>query len=157
MKRLFSFIVLISLLSIIAFFAGTGCMSLPSTKNLKEKGVCVNGMVSVQNLDTGYNPVTKTFTPKLLLILARGFWSSVPLSKEAKDYIYFRIEELSSIWNSASVDKTYTFIFATQDKELMKIVLDKLSTSIKEKNKPDNTQGAALDGVIANDIPSEPD
>lgn len=122
------------LLSLAILFCLTGCFS--GKIDTKDKAVLLKGNSYIFNVDTGYNPITKTFTPKLLSIISTGKYMSFPVDENSDiDYLYVEDDETYSIWNSKSVTKNFTFIFISKDKSLMSEILDVLKEKYKEGKK----------------------
>ena len=121
------------LISLAILLCLTGCLS--KKIDTKDKAVLLKGNSYIFNVDTGYNPLTKTFTPKLLSIISTGKYISVPIDDSDIDYLYVEDDETYSIWNSKSVTTNFTFIFISKDKSLMSEILDVLKEKYKEGKK----------------------
>lgn len=101
--------------------------------NVSDKAILIDGYSAVNLIDTGYNPVSGTFTPKITSIISSGCYNSVPLDNDSKDYLHYNARTSSSIWNASVKNSQQMLIFSTSDKELMKKVVDSLSQNINSE------------------------
>ena len=110
-----------------------GCTTAnEAVKSASAKNVNASGVVSVQDIQTGYDPVTGSVTPKVLLVTGslnyRSNVVSVPEGSTVPDAAEYSREESSSIWNASakSVNVRWSFTASTpgQASERMKALLD---------------------------------
>lgn len=123
--------IIIALMSVA--FALAGCTTAnEAVKAAAVKNVNASGLLSVQNIQTGYDPVTGSVTPKVLLVTGslnyRSNVVSVPEGSTVPDAAEYSREESSSIWNAEakSVNVRWSFTASTpeQAEARMKALLD---------------------------------
>lgn len=111
----------------------TGCTTAnEAVKAAAAKNVNASGVVSVQDIQTGYDPVTGSVTPKVLLVTGslnyRSNVVSVPEGSTVPDAAEYSREESSSIWNAEakSVNVRWSFTASTPEQAdaRMKALLD---------------------------------
>lgn len=111
----------------------TGCTTAnKAVKSASAKNVNASGVVSVQDIQTGYDPVTGSVTPKVLLVTGslnyRSNVVSVPEGSTVPDAAEYSREESASIWNAdaKSVNVRWSFTASTpeQAEARMKALLD---------------------------------
>lgn len=111
----------------------TGCTAAnEAVKAAAAKNVNASGVVSVQDIQTGYDPVTGSVTPKVLLVTGslnyRSNVVSVPEGSTVPDAAEYSREESASIWNASakSVNVRWSFTASTpeQAEARMKALLD---------------------------------
>ena len=94
--------IIIALMAV-AFLAGCTTAN-EAVKAAAAKNVNASGLLSVQNIQTGYDPVTGSVTPKVLLVTGslnyRSNVVSVPEGSTVPDAAEYSREESSSIWNA---------------------------------------------------------
>ena len=114
-------------------FALAGCTTAnEAVKAAAAKNVNASGLLSVQNIQTGYDPVTGSVTPKVLLVTGslnyRSNVVSVPEGSTVPDAAECSREESSSIWNAEakSVNVRWSFTASTPEQAdaRMKALLD---------------------------------
>ena len=114
-------------------FALAGCTTAnEAVKAAAAKNVNASGLLSVQNIQTGYDPVTGSVTPKVLLVTGslnyRSNVVSVPEGSTVPDAAEYSREESSSIWNAEakSVNVRWSFTASTPEQAdaRMKALLD---------------------------------
>ena len=114
-------------------FALAGCTTAnEAVKAAAAKNVNASGLLSVQNVQTGYDPVTGSVTPKVLLVTGslnyRSNVVSVPEGSTVPDAAEYSREESASIWNAdaKSVNVRWSFTASTpeQAEARMKALLD---------------------------------
>ena len=123
--------IIIALMSVA--FALAGCTTAnEAVKAAAVKNVNASGLVSVQNVQTGYDPVTGSVTPKVLFVTGslnyRSNVVSVPEGSTVPDAAEYSREESASIWNAdaKSVNVRWSFTASTpeQAEARMKALLD---------------------------------
>ena len=123
--------IIIALMSVA--FALAGCTTAnEAVKAAAAKNVNASGLLSVQNIQTGYDPVTGSVTPKVLLVTGslnyRSNVVSVPEGSTVPDAAEYSREESSSIWNTEakSVNVRWSFTASTPEQAdaRMKALLD---------------------------------
>lgn len=111
----------------------TGCTAAnEAVKAAAAKNVNASGVVSVQDIQTGYDPVTGSVTPKVLLVTGslnyRSNVVSVPEGSTVPDAAEYSREESASIWNASakSVNVRWSFTASTPEQAdaRMKALLD---------------------------------
>ena len=131
MKHYFS--IDIAILGAIALLALTGCTTAnEAVKAAAAKNVNASGVVSVQDIQTGYDPVIGSVTPKVLFVTGslnyRSNVVSVPEGSTVPDAAEYSREESASIWNAdaKSVNVRWSFTASTpeQAEARMKALLD---------------------------------
>lgn len=114
-------------------FALAGCTTAnEAVKAAAAKNVNASGLLSMQDVQTGYDPVTGSVTPKVLFVTGslnyRSNVVSVPEGSTVPDAAEYSREESASIWNAAakSVNVRWSFTASTpeQANERMKALLD---------------------------------
>ena len=122
--------IIIALMAV-AFLAGCTTAN-EAVKAAAAKNVNASGLLSVQNIQTGYDPVTGSVTPKVLLVTGslnyRSNVVSVPEGSTVPDAAEYSREESSSIWNAEakSVNVRWSFTASTPEQAdaRMKALLD---------------------------------
>lgn len=123
--------IIIALMSVA--FALAGCTTAnEAVKAAAAKNVNASGLLSVQNIQTGYDPVTGSVTPKVLFVTGslnyRSNVVSVPEGSTVPDAAEYSREESSSIWNAEakSVNVRWSFTASTPEQAdaRMKALLD---------------------------------
>lgn len=114
-------------------FALTGCKA--SNVNVSQKAVTLKGYSAINLIDTSYNPVTGTFTPKITSIVSSGMYNSVPLGTSFKDYLFYSNESSCSVFNASAKTTTEVLIFSTSEKTLMKKIVDTLAKNLEAEAK----------------------
>ncbi len=118
---------------LVSVFALAGCTTAnEAVKAAAAKNVNASGVVSVQDIQTGYDPVTGSVTPKVLLVTGslnyRSNVVSVPEGSTVPDAAEYSREESASIWNASakSVNVRWSFTASTpeQAEARMKALLD---------------------------------
>lgn len=132
-------------LSVLAsVFALAGCTTAnEAVKSASAKNVNASGVVSVQDIQTGYDPVTGSVTPKVLLVTGslnyRSNVVSVPEGSTVPDAAEYSREESSSIWNAEakSVNVRWSFTASTPEQAdaRMKALLDYDAAKAQESAK----------------------
>ena len=132
-------------LSVLAsVFALTGCTTAnEAVKSASAKNVNASGLLSVQNVQTGYDPVTGSVTPKVLLVTGslnyRSNVVSVPEGSKVPDAAEYSREESASIWNAEakSVNVRWSFTASTPEQAdaRMKALLDYDAAKAQESTK----------------------
>ena len=134
--------IIIALLAVA--FALTGCTTAnEAVKAAAAKNVNASGVVSVQDIQTGYDPVTGSVTPKVLLVTGslnyRSNVVSVPEGSTVPDAAEYSREESSSIWNASakSVNVRWSFTASTPEQAdaRMKALLDYDAAKAQESAK----------------------
>lgn len=137
------FILLLSVL-VSVLVSLTGCTTAnEAVKSASAKNVNASGLLSVQNVQTGYDPVTGSVTPKVLLVTGslnyRSNVVSVPEGSKVPDAAEYSREESASIWNAEakSVNVRWSFTASTpeQASERMKALLDYDAAKAQESAK----------------------
>lgn len=122
----------------------TGCTAAnEAVKAAAAKNVNASGVVSVQDIQTGYDPVTGSVTPKVLLVTGslnyRSNVVSVPEGSTVPDAAEYSREESSSIWNAEakSVNVRWSFTASTPEQAdaRMKALLDYDAAKAQESAK----------------------
>ena len=128
MKKIILFLSVLASVLVLA-----GCTTAnEAVKSASAKNVNASGVVSVQDIQTGYDPVTGSVTPKVLLVTGslnyRSNVVSVPEGSKVPDAAEYSREESASIWNASarSVNVRWSFTASTpgQASERMKALLD---------------------------------
>lgn len=122
--------IIIALMAV-AFLAGCTTAN-EAVKAAAAKNVNASGLLSVQNIQTGYDPVTGSVTPKVLFVTGslnyRSNVVSVPEGSTVPDAAEYSREESSSIWNAEakSVNVRWSFTASTPEQAdaRMKALLD---------------------------------
>ena len=122
--------IIIALMAV-AFLAGCTTAN-EAVKAAAAKNVNASGLVSVQNVQTGYDPVTGSVTPKVLFVTGslnyRSNVVSVPSGSTVPDAAEYSREESASIWNAdaKSVNVRWSFTASTPEQAdaRMKALLD---------------------------------
>lgn len=118
---------------LVSVFALAGCTTAnEAVKAAAAKNVNASGVVSVQDIQTGYDPVTGSVTPKVLLVTGslnyRSNVVSVPEGSTVPDAAEYSREESASIWNASakSVNVRWSFTASTPEQAdaRMKALLD---------------------------------
>lgn len=132
-------------LSVLALtFAFAGCTTAnEAVKAASAKNVNASGLLSVQDVQTGYDPVTGSVTPKVLFVTGslnyRSNVVSVPEGSKVPDAAEYSREESASIWNAEakSVNVRWSFTASTpeQASERMKALLDYDAAKAQESAK----------------------
>ena len=121
-----------------------GCTTAnEAVKAAAAKNVNASGVVSVQDIQTGYDPVTGSVTPKVLLVTGslnyRSNVVSVPEGSTVPDAAEYSREESSSIWNAEakSVNVRWSFTASTPEQAdaRMKALLDYDAAKAQESAK----------------------
>ena len=121
-----------------------GCTTAnEAVKAAAAKNVNASGVVSVQDIQTGYDPVTGSVTPKVLLVTGslnyRSNVVSVPEGSTVPDAAEYSREESSSIWNAEakSVNVRWSFTASTPEQAdaRMKALLDYDAAKAQESTK----------------------
>ena len=137
------FILLLSVL-VSVLVSLTGCTTAnEAVKSASAKNVNASGLLSVQNVQTGYDPVTGSVTPKVLLVTGslnyRSNVVSVPEGSKVPDAAEYSREESASIWNAdaKSVNVRWSFTASTPEQAdaRMKALLDYDSAKAQESTK----------------------
>lgn len=139
MKKLALFL---SVLALALAFAGCTTAS-EAVKAASAKNVNASGLLSVQDVQTGYDPVTGSVTPKVLFVTGslnyRSNVVSVPEGSTVPDAAEYSREESASIWNAEakSVNVRWSFTASTpeQASERMKALLDYDAAKAQESAK----------------------
>ena len=114
-------------------FALAGCTTAnEAVKAAAAKNVNASGVLSMQDVQTGYDPVTGSVTPKVLFVTGslhyRSNVVSVPEGSTVPDAAEYSREESASIWNAEakSVNVRWSFTASTpeQAEARMKALLD---------------------------------
>ena len=88
----------------ILLLAGGCTTANEAVKAAAAKNVNASGVLSVQNVQTGYDPVTGSVTPKVLFMTGslhyRSNVVSVPAGSKVPDAAEYNREESASIWNA---------------------------------------------------------
>ena len=116
----------------ILLLAGGCTTANEAVKAAAAKNVNASGLLSVQNVQTGYDPVTGSVTPKVLFVTGslhyRSNVVSVPEGSTVPDAAEYSREESASIWNAdaKSVNVRWSFTASTpeQAEARMKALLD---------------------------------
>ena len=116
----------------ILLLAGGCTTANEAVKAAAAKNVNASGLLSVQNIQTGYDPVTGSVTPKVLFVTGslhyRSNVVSVPKGSTVPDAAEYSREESASIWNAdaKSVNVRWSFTASTpeQAEARMKALLD---------------------------------
>lgn len=125
-------------------FALAGCTTAnEAVKAAAAKNVNASGLVSVQNVQTGYDPVTGSVTPKVLFVTGslnyRSNVVSVPEGSTVPDAAEYSREESASIWNAdaKSVNVRWSFTASTPEQAdaRMKALLDYDAAKAQESTK----------------------
>ncbi len=122
--------IIIALMAV-AFLAGCTTAN-EAVKAAAAKNVNASGLLSMQEVQTGYDPVTGSVTPKVLFMTGslhyRSNVVSVPEGSTVPDAAEYSREESASIWNSdaKSVNVRWSFTASTpeQAEARMKALLD---------------------------------
>ena len=123
--------IIIALLAVA--FSLTGCTTAnEAVKAAAAKNVNASGLLSMQDVQTGYDPVTGSVTPKVLFVTGslnyRSNVVSVPEGSTVPDAAEYSREESASIWNAdaKSVNVRWSFTASTpeQAEARMKALLD---------------------------------
>ena len=123
--------IIIALLAVA--FSLTGCTTAnEAVKVAAAKNVNASGLLSMQDVQTGYDPVTGSVTPKVLFVTGslnyRSNVVSVPEGSTVPDAAEYSREESASIWNAdaKSVNVRWSFTASTpeQAEARMKALLD---------------------------------
>ena len=123
--------IIIALMSVA--FALAGCTTAnEAVKAAAVKNVNASGLLSMQDVQTGYDPVTGSVTPKVLFVTGslnyRSNVVSVPEGSTVPDAAEYSREESASIWNAdaKSVNVRWSFTASTpeQAEARMKALLD---------------------------------
>ena len=96
------------------------------------KNLNASGFVSIQDIETGYDPVTGSVTPKILLVTGKLHYRSnivaVPEGSKVPDAVEYSREESSSIWNASAKTTTVSWSFTASNPETarntMQAILD---------------------------------
>ena len=139
MKKLALFL---SVLALTLAFAGCTTAS-EAVKAASTKNVNASGLLSVQDVQTGYDPVTGSVTPKVLFVTGslnyRSNVVSVPEGSTVPNAAEYSREESASIWNAEakSVNVRWSFTASTpeQASERMKALLDYDAAKAQESAK----------------------
>lgn len=111
----------------------TGCTTAnEAVKAAAAKNVNASGVVSMQDIQTGYDPVTGSVTPKVLLVTGslnyRSNVVSVPEGSKVPDAAEYSREESAALWNAEakSVNVRWNFTASTPEQAdaRMKALLD---------------------------------
>lgn len=99
-----------------------GCSTAnEAVKAASAKNVSAQGFVSVQDVDTGYDPITGSVTPKLLLVTGNLRYRSnivaIPEGSAVPDAAEYSREESSSIWNASAKTTTVNWSFTASTPE----------------------------------------
>ena len=112
--------IIIALMSVA--FALAGCTTAnEAVKAAAVKNVNASGLLSMQDVQTGYDPVTGSVTPKVLFVTGslhyRSNVVSVPEGSKVPDAAEYSREESASIWNSdaRSVNVRWSFTASTPE------------------------------------------
>ena len=122
--------IIIALMAV-AFLAGCTTAN-EAVKAAAAKNVNASGILSMQEVQTGYDPVTGSVTPKVLFMTGslhyRSNVVSVPEGSTVPDAAEYSREESASIWNAdaKSVNVRWSFTASTpeQAEARMKALLD---------------------------------
>ena len=118
-----------------------GCTTANEAVNAAEaKNVNAYGLLSVQNVQTGYDPVTGSVTPKVLFMTGslhyRSNVVSVPAGSKVPDAAEYSREESASIWNAdaKSVNVRWSFTASTPEaaEQRVRDMLDYEAARIKQ-------------------------
>ena len=127
----------------ILLLAGGCTTANEAVKAAAAKNVNASGVLSVQNVQTGYDPVTGSVTPKVLLVTGslnyRSNVVSVPEGSKVPDAAEYSREESASIWNAEakSVNVRWSFTASTPEQAdaRMKALLDYDAAKAQESTK----------------------
>ena len=118
-----------------------GCTTAnEAVKAAAAKNVYASGLLSVQNVQTGYDPVTGSVTPKVLFMTGslhyRSNVVSVPAGSKVPDAAEYSREESASIWNAdaKSVNVRWSFTASTPEaaEQRVREMLDYEAARIKQ-------------------------
>lgn len=109
---------------------GCGTMKENLSKGMQDKNIHASGSGSIQKIDTGYDAVTGSTTPKALFIAGSFSYKStlisVPEGNKVPTSGDYKREESTSIFNSAAKNVVVNFSFTAANKEEAETVLDKV-------------------------------
>ncbi len=114
-------------------FVLTGCTTAnKAVEAAAAKNLNASGFVSIQDIETGYDPVTGSVTPKILLVTGKLHYRSnivaVPEGSKVPDAAEYSREESSSIWNASAKTTTVSWSFTASNPETarntMQAILD---------------------------------
>ena len=155
MKSLFSFIVLIALLSILVLFTGTGCKSVSKTAqvvsgDLGDKATSGTALVSITKVTGSDALANGSPTGKSVTII--GNLKGIPIKGKdgdiVKDYGEYRYTESPAWYDKDNVTKETVIVFTGDNvKELKKYLLNKMNKTPANKSKD----------AVSEETPSAPD